>query len=328
MNISFKRFRRGALFAVALLVSTSFGFTAESLPLIPPQVKVPPQATAEKSDPQPKESLTLGFWNIRWFPGHHPVRQDEQSRAKQKEAVEQRIGQWKPDILFASEIRGIDALKSLDVDHPYRACTDIPRTEDENPDLPQQGLGVLSRIPWEEAWVLDFSQLPLSGDKPSRGILAVQFKLPSGSLLTCYAVHLKSNRGGIDATWIRRQRAVDYLRWDWKRKDLDPAKDWIMVLGDFNTSMEDPAFEVDRTLEYLMSFGFDHAGEGLPREERLTIHASRYPANDFDHIFLSTALSEALGGKERPRAEVRKVPSEVSDHNAIFLDMALGGRVN
>lgn len=319
--MSCKRLRRGALSFGAFILFTSFGFGTESIPLIPPQVAAPQTAASEGIITPSTPPVTLGFWNIRWFPGHHPVRQDKESRAKQKQAVEKWIGQWKPKILFASEIRDLDALKALDLEYPYRACTHIPRTEDENPDLPQQGLGVLSRIPWADIWSLDFSQLPLSGDKPSRGILAVQFKVPSGALLTCYAVHLKSNRGGIEETWIRRQRAVDYLRWDWQRRKLDPAKDWMIVLGDFNTSLEDPAFEVDKTLEYLMSFGFDHAGEGLPREKRLTIHASRYPANDFDHIFLSKALSQAVGGEDRPRTEVRKVPDEVSDHDAIFIDV-------
>ncbi|MEM1156878.1 MAG: endonuclease/exonuclease/phosphatase family protein [Verrucomicrobiota bacterium] len=290
-------------------------------PVLPPEVTTPPTYTQSGLADIP-DSVSFGFWNIRWFPGHHPVEQDENSRDAQIKAVNGLIQQWNPTVLFACEVRDLKHWKKIRPRYPYLACTDIVRLASENAELPQQGVAVMSKLPWESIWTLDFSELPETPDRPSRGILGVQFKLPEGNLLTCYAFHLKSNRGGISETLIRRQRAVNYLQWDWQRLGLDPQKDAILLLGDFNTSAQDPAFKQDRTIAMLQDLGFHHAAEGLPREQRLTIPASRYPANDFDHIMISDAAMVMLEGDPEVKQEVRDVPREVSDHSAVFLDVS------
>jgi len=277
-----------------------------------------PDVAVQADFPGWEPPVEIGFWNIRWFPGYHPVNQDERARKKQSREVARLLESWSPDIFFACEVRDLEALRGLDLDFPYMACTAVRRTEDENPDLPRQGIAVLSRVPWEECWVLDFSELPLTADKPSRGILGVKFRLPNQMELVCYAVHLKSNRGGIEATHPRRERAIDYVARDLERRNLNARRDFIMVLGDFNTSREDPAFRSDQTHERLEALGFLHSGDAVPREERLTMAPGRYPANDFDHIMISSALREAI----RSEQEVRTVDGEISDHHAVFLDLS------
>ncbi len=293
---------------------------SRAVELLPPKVTEPLIWKGQESAPLPTKPYRIGFWNIRWFPGHHPIQQTDESRQKQIAAVSDQLRAWQPTIFFAAEIRSLESLKQLDVPHPFRACTDIPRTAEENPALPQQGMAILSMVDWEAIWVLDFSELPESEDRPSRGILAAQFKVDD-QLLTCYVVHLKSNRGGPETSMIRRQKAIEYLQWDWKRQGIDPARDAIMVLGDFNTSPTDPAFSAETTLTRLVELGFHHAGEGLPRSQRITLPKTRYPENDFDHIYLSAGLWNRIGGEDSPRMEVKPVGSDISDHHALFFDM-------
>jgi len=289
-------------------------------PVLPPKVTDPPTKIEPERTPLP-DQRSFAFWNIRWFPGHHPIKQDEQSRKAQYQAVERHIREWNPTVLFACEIRDLEHWEKVQPQYPYLACTDIVRLESENAELPQQGIAVMSQLRWEKIWTLDFSELPETPDRPSRGMLGVQFKLPNGNLLTCYAFHLKSNRGGISETLVRRQKAVHYLEWDWQRLGLDPKQDAIILLGDFNTSAQDPTFQEDRTIVMLEERGFYHAAAGLPREQRLTIPASRYPANDFDHIMISDAAQRMLAGSPTVKQEVREVPRDVSDHSAVFLDV-------
>ncbi|MEM6884440.1 MAG: endonuclease/exonuclease/phosphatase family protein [Verrucomicrobiota bacterium] len=303
-----------------LLLLVLVATACASDPVLPPKITDPPSLIKNEISEIP-DSVSFGFWNIRWFPGHHPVKQDEESRKEQINAVNGFIHKWDPTVLFACEIRDLDHWQKIKPRYPYLACTDIVRLESENAELPQQGIAIMSRIPWEKIWTLDFSELPDTPDRPSRGMLGVQFKLPDGKILTCYAFHLKSNRGGISETLVRRQRAVNYLEWDWERLGLDPKKDAILLLGDFNTSAQDPTFKEDRTIAMLQELGFHHSAEGLPREERLTIPASRYPANDFDHIMISDAAKQLLEGEPEVKQEARDVPREVSDHSAVFLDV-------
>ncbi|MEM6820582.1 MAG: endonuclease/exonuclease/phosphatase family protein [Verrucomicrobiota bacterium] len=301
-----------------------FLFLCAALPahaLLPPNVTEPKILIESKYEIK-EEPNWIAHWNIRWFPGHHPVRQTKDTQKEQIRAVKRLLKKWNPDIFFACEVRNLESLKRLKLDYPYLACTDIPRTEDENPDLPQQGLAVMSRVPWKEVWVLDFSELPLTPDRPSRGILAAAFQISEQKTLVCYQVHLKSNRGGVEATRIRRERAIDYIKWDWDRKGLNPTTDPIIVLGDFNTSPLDPAFSEDETLSKLESLGFSNAAAGLPKETRITLPGGRFPPNDFDHIYLSSYLKGLRAGIETDRLVIHRVDREVSDHYPIFFKWA------
>jgi endonuclease/exonuclease/phosphatase family metal-dependent hydrolase len=264
--------------------------------------------------------FTLGHWNIRWFPGGHPTKSTPKTTQTQQKGVLEVLKQEKPDLLFACEIRNLAALEDLKTDYPWIACTDIPRTEEEDPSLPQQGLAFLSRFAWKEIWNLDFSAIPETPDKPSRGILAASFETPSGRKLTVYGVHLKSNRGDAASNHLRRRKALDHLQNDWKERGLDPARDEIVILGDFNTSPDDPAFSEEATLKHLADLGFANAADSLPADKRATIPASdRFPANNFDHIYLSPALAAKQTG-----SQLRIVPIDtrtVSDHYPLFLRM-------
>jgi endonuclease/exonuclease/phosphatase family metal-dependent hydrolase len=264
----------------------------------------------------------LGHWNIRWFPGGHPTRSTAESIQSQRAGVLQLLEKENPDILFACEISSLRALEDLKTPYPYIACSDIPRTEEEDKSLPQQGLALLSKFAWKEIWTLDFSQIPETPDKPSRGILGAAFESASGRKLTLYGVHLKSNRGDAASNYLRRRKALDYLEADWKKRGLDPARDELVLLGDFNTSPDDPSFAEETTLKRLDELGFANAAATLPPDRRATIPADeRFPANSFDHIYLSRALASQ---QSDPKPGLRIVPIDtrkVSDHYPLFLQV-------
>jgi endonuclease/exonuclease/phosphatase family metal-dependent hydrolase len=273
-----------------------------------------PQELAEKS--WGDEAWTVAAWNLQWFPGQRPREATAAAEQKQIKAVRKILLQERPTILFASEVRSLADLKKLNLEQVSWACTQIPRTEEEGLGMHPQGLALISRVPWEEVWAIDFSALPAGPDRPYRGILGAQFKMADGEKLYLYGVHLKSNRGNPETVQMRRERAMDHLRWDWKRRGIDPQKDRILLVGDFNTSLNMSLFQKEQTLRRLLGQGFVDAAEGMPSHQRMTLPASRdgrYPPADFDQILVSAPLAQGMG-RRPPWARVVRVPTGASDH--------------
>lgn len=281
-----------------------------------------PVTSIQEGAELPADPLLIGSWNIRWFPRGGPTKEVTEKDIRDTiEDTAKFIRKENPTIVFACEVRDIDALKAMKLPYPYIACTEIPRTQEENPSYPLQSLSFLSKIPWKETWVIDFSGLAETADRPSRGILGAEFDAPGVGKLTLYGVHLKSNRGGVEAARLRRQRAVAYLAEDFKRRGLDPKKDQILIMGDFNTSARDPGFASDLTLKMLKELGFVSASEGLPLAKAASIKAEgKYAANDFDHMLVSEGLRDKIKAP-LPWMEMVAVPDSLSDHNPIFLPL-------
>ena len=131
------------------------------------------------------------------------------------------------------EVLDAGALRRSIRELPWQAVTRFDRAEDEEKTLPPQNLALCSRVPWQEAWEVNFEKLPLTLDRPVRGFLGVEWKTQRQGSWTAYVVHLKSNRGGREVTSKRRERAIEYLRQDWQRRGLMPDTDAIAVGGDF-----------------------------------------------------------------------------------------------
>ncbi|MFH1066305.1 MAG: endonuclease/exonuclease/phosphatase family protein [bacterium] len=258
--------------------------------------------------------LIFAAWNIEWFPGQRPEASEEE-----KEAHIRRVASWikerKPTVLLICEARDLASLKKMDLDYPFLACADFYRAADENAALPNQGLAWMSRLAWKEVWALDFSTLAQTPDRPARGILAAEFILPSRRCFTAYGVHLKSSWAHRKPDKLRRARAMRYLEQDWRRRGIHPQKDDVVVMGDFNTSLDDPVFADEQTLLTLFQRGFVSVTENLPREKRMTlVPKGKEKGGEFDYIFLSRSM------QERPwRGEVMPVPLDLSDHSAVFL---------
>ncbi|MFZ5806825.1 MAG: endonuclease/exonuclease/phosphatase family protein [Verrucomicrobiota bacterium] len=280
-----------------------------------PKVITPPHV-AGHAETQ-RTPFSIATWNIQWFPSSNNVSPEKTTQRIQK--VSEFLREQNPTILFACEIRDLASLQKLNLPYPFVACTDFTPESANDPNL---GLALMSKIPWKEIWALDFSSLSSSPNKPPRGILGAEFILPSGQKLTLYGVHLKSNKDG-DASTDRsqRQQAMKYLEWDWKRRKLDPAKDNIVILGDFNTSMNDPALKKETTLKKLLQQGFVSSVEGLPANERITIvpvRKKKLKGAEFDHIFFSSSLRQQFKNPP-PWGKIIPVPRDLSDHYFLTL---------
>ena len=107
---------------------------------------------------------------------------------------------------------------------------------------------------------------------------------------------------------------MDYLRWDWRRRGLDPQKDAILLAGDFNCSLRNPDF-TEETVRNLVKEGWKVAEENVPWPAVATVKpdpSGRYAVADFDHILLSPGWLKKIGKWERKVGVWRKgeVPSD------------------
>ncbi|MEO0453716.1 MAG: endonuclease/exonuclease/phosphatase family protein [Verrucomicrobiota bacterium] len=288
-------------------------FSASLDYLLPPHMTTPEIENSTTAGVLPSE-FTMIFWNLQWFPGRESTPASSEKERKHIETVRDYLKQFNPDLVFASEIRNLKEWKRLDLGYDHLACTNIPRTEKENRHLSQQGIALTARFPWVTSWVIDFSQLPDTPDRPSRGILAAEFKLQDGKSLFCYAFHLKSNRGGLEQSHLKRERAIDYLIADWKNKGINPEKDSIVVLGDANTSLTHPLFREEKTLRKLVDLGFLHQASHAEKPID-TYFPDSGDSADIDYILISPALQKIA------QIEMKVLPSRLacSDHAPLWL---------
>lgn len=262
-------------------------------------------------------------WNLQWFPGQHP-----QATMLLQQRHIQSVGQlvrgiW-PQVVLLQEVLDGEALRMASPVYPWRVVTSFQRAGDENEALPAQNLALVSQWPWKEVWEVDFYRLPLTPDRPVRGFIGAKFQDDQGRAVTLYGVHLKSNRGGRESSARRRERAMEYLRWDWRRLGLDPDRDFMMIAGDFNCSTKNPEFS-ERTIRQLVQEGWGLADQELGWPKGATVKPDpqgKFPAADFDHFLLSPALVRVRGaGRQDLRIFSRgEIPS---DHYPVELILSL-----
>jgi len=268
-----------------------------ALPLPAPVVDVPEVC-------EPKCNLRSAIfpvswitWNLEWFPGRSPDSRGDIQKGHIRN-VRAFLRKISPEVAIFQEVMSASALSVAAGDYPWRAVTRFQRAADEEEKLPPQNIALVSRKPWRDVWELDFHQLPVNEERPVRGFLGAEFIDPAGRRLTVYGVHLKSNRGGREASAKRRQKAMEYLRWDWHRRNLDPQKEPILIAGDFNCSLKNPEFVQEKTIRELLKDGWISVTQEMPWPEGATVRENRlakYPPADFDHILLSPGWIKSLG---------------------------------
>ena len=282
------------------------------------------QPAVEKPGRIPESVAT---WNLQWFPGTRPE-PTESSRRWHEREVGRVICELGADLLLVQEVVDREALARVSKDYPWRVISNFQRAGDEDAELPVQNVAILSKVPIRESWEVGFHNLPLTPDRPVRGFLGARLGTKKNGL-TVYTVHLKSNRGGRQASAPRRERAMEYLRKDWEKRGLDPEKDRILVAGDFNCSLRNPEFATEKTIRGLLKEGWVSGTEEIPWPEAATVKPDlegKFPATDFDHILLSpgwVALLRSKPLRERSYAgfkvEVLRDSKVPSDHYPVVL---------
>lgn len=181
----------------------------------------------------------------------------------------------------------------------------------------QQQQAIASRFPVDSAWYEEWKAGEAAD--PPRGYAFAAFKLPDGSFLLVYSLHMKANRGGDNADNIaKREEASKQLLAhviEMQKLYSQRGKVGILLAGDWNTTLDDDQrFRSETTIRSLLAAGFHSTWEGVPFEQRITHPAAEgYPAITFDHI-----LTCGLGN---PLAKV--VPQKgVSDHEPVVLSVS------
>jgi endonuclease/exonuclease/phosphatase family metal-dependent hydrolase len=237
--------------------------------------------------------------------------------------VKKWLGRLKPDVGIFQEVLDAYALRRSASEFPWQAVTRFSRAVDEEKKLPPQNLAICSRGPWVEAWEVDFDRLPLTPDRPVRGFLGVMWRSQKGKTWTAYAVHLKSNRGGREGMAKRREKVIEYLRMDWRRRGLKAEQDAILIAGDFNCSLKNPEFRKEKTIRSLLGEGWVSVTEQLDWPEGATVRpnpAQKYPPKDFDHILLSPGWLDQMGSQNL-KAGVMQNSGIPSDHWPVWMEL-------
>ena len=245
----------------------------------------------------------------------------EATKKSHENEVQVWIERLNPSVGIFQEVLSAEAMKRCAPQLPWQAVTRFARAEDEGAGLPPQNLAICSRIPWGDAWEVDFDLLPMTPDRPVRGFLGVEWRNKKGERWTVYAVHLKSNRGGREASSKRRERAIEYLRMDWRKRKLNPDHDAILIAGDFNCSLRNPEFLKERTIRGLLAEGWESATQDLPWPRGATVRPDEergYPSTDFDHILLSPGWKRKMGSN-RTVSGVDQGSDLPSDHWPVWM---------
>jgi len=300
----------GGLWALGIVAG---GVVWAGLPLPPASHS---QRVLEKPGRLPESVAT---WNLQWFPGNQPDPRPF-DRSRHEAETEKTIRKLDVDLLLVQEVVDREALGRVAREYPWRAVSSFQRAADEDSELPVQNVAILSKVPIRDSWEVAFHTLPLTPDRPVRGFLGARLGTKKNGM-TVYTLHLKSNRGGRDASAKRREKAMEYLRKDWEKRGLDPAKDAILVAGDFNCSLRNPEFMKEKTIRGLLKEGWLSVAAGLRWPEAATVKPDpegKYPVSDFDHILVSPGWGK-LVERGKWKAGVLQDSNVPSDHWPVWM---------
>jgi endonuclease/exonuclease/phosphatase family metal-dependent hydrolase len=289
----------------ALFLVVISGLVAETSPW-----PFPSRSAAPRLAPAVGNTLTVGFWNIEWFPGRGPTpsKADEMS---QTSSVHLDMKNIQADIMgfeevrdFASASLAVQPLAGFKVD----VCANFPSREGQGH---AQEVAIASRLQPVSAWAEQWKTG--NGVTPPRGFAFAAYQLNPKQLALVYAVHLKSNRDGVSENVPTRQESIRQLRshMDAMEKAYAGLGSLIWIVGgDFNTSMDDPEFAQEKTLRDLIAAGFAWGWQNAKPSERLTLPGrGGFHAASFDHIFFK--------GARLRQSKVINTSPQSSDHHAV-----------
>lgn len=309
-----------------------------------PRIEKPFSSEASGMDPAPERNfIRIATWKIEWFPAGLRHGADENAQL-QTAATAALIREFDPDILVTQETRNLRALVLLNNNLGSRGYSRLASSwyygenlEQNLNDKIQQQCGILSRFPWSEIWELDFAPFK-TANPPVRGWLAARFNI-KGRQFVLYNAFLKSNTGVDNAETLKanaasREASIRELKRDLDRLNLDPYRDRIIVLGDFNTDYFDSRFQGENTFGKLASMGFQHTWGAESRQNIITYPAAAgdaRPDEVYDYIWLSSACGDpapqakvlAKGASKRKGVFGGDEPGLASDHYPVWVDIPL-----
>jgi endonuclease/exonuclease/phosphatase family metal-dependent hydrolase len=256
-------------------------------------------------------------WNLEWFPSGIPNKRMPEIEPARIMAAAEAIRKVSPSILFVQEVRDNEACEKLAlatgtnglkvaVCSGFKDQTGIPIF---------QQCAILTTYPvvesaaerWHSYGIVD----------PPRGYAYALLDI-GGELVACYCVHLKSNLARKEAdrqmNILKRELAASQLLAHVKKTGMREGRkvSRFIIAGDFNTTLDDPAYISEGTIRSLLGGGFKDGFEGVGQKDRVTLPA-KGPYRDvtFDYVFHS-------GFRRAEKARVMP-PAELTDHRMVVM---------
>ncbi len=311
-----------------------------------PRIETPFTFSNETETPlRDPETIRICNWNIEWFPAGQRDMQ-EINVNYQVAAVAGILNEIQPDILLLQEIRNLPSLRLLNrnLNPPGMSHMAISLFYKENTAESMdnrtrggQECALLSRYPWSEIREIDFATLT-GKVRPTRGWLYAKFVIGDHTI-HIYNGHLKSNFGADNPkdrakNIAKRKAAIEELERDLNQQKIDPYRDKIVVVGDFNSDFFSQDFADEEMFDALSHLGFHQTFTLASAEERITIPAKTgepWPSGTFDYIFLSsgwklddvTARVLQRGAAKRKDVYGGDEAGLASDHYPVYIDLPL-----
>jgi len=268
----------------------------------------------------PAKIVRAVFWNIAWFPGGSP-------EATSREVVSQitkvmpALEKLRPDILGVSEVLNEPAMEIALLKTPGVATQVCSAFADDQGFVTSQQVGIASRIPATNAW---WESWKTSRVTPTRGFAFAAIEPAPGVVFLVYSLHFKSNRGDQVENFAMREESTRQLLNHVAAMEKVYARVGhvaVILGGDFNTSLDDPRFDKERTLRDLKKAGFTWCWEGVPFENRVTLPTKPsnnpkfppFPDTCFDHVFVKNVKIQS--------AKVETMPGDPSDHRPVVVEL-------
>lgn len=269
----------------------------------------------EASGTAEEKGVRLSAWNMKWFPAGRPVEIEDANAkyeaARIRQAARFILGQGS-DIFMFEEMRNretVDGIlaakfqngKTVLDGFKYNVISEFPRMPDAT--LPTHQNGVFSRFDAVDSGWKTYGKDDSSDIYPPRGYAYAVLDV-KGHLIACISIHLKSNfidtnvytndAMVAEVSLLNRKMRESSAKKLVKAGDEFLAKNYdgrkveaVFIAGDFNTSIFDPAFEGEKTIQTLLDGGFKDCFADVPQEKRYTMPKSRYyEATLFDYIFV------------------------------------------
>jgi endonuclease/exonuclease/phosphatase family metal-dependent hydrolase len=261
----------------------------------------------------PYETIRIVSWNIEWFPGRSPQPAEEDA-ARHLMATRRALPPLEGDVFLLQEMAGFDEVVELFAELEGFVTHIVSRFLWRG-GLSRQQLAVVSRLPALAAFY-ERHDAPNEGPTPPRGFAFAALELPNGQSLLVYTVHLKSNLGEAESNIRQREEAARQILSHARSMEAIYPGSIVVIGGDFNTLLDQPAMAHERTMEIFKDAGYEWTWEGVPFEERVTWNArGRFGDANFDHFLVKNAPHPV-------RAKVLPQP-DVSDHNPIAIDLRI-----
>lgn len=268
--------------------------------------------------------LRITTWNLNWFPDGSQKGASPEVQAQRIQAAADTLRKIDADVLLLQEVRDYDVCARLAEAIKPNTYTVAVCSAFREPFVPGDGIGrqqcaILVKTPALAAWTENWKA---SGRvDPPRGFAFAWLRV-KGRDYGVYCVHLKSNlvRGddpnAVRKNIIKRELATSQLSAHLKDtlSKVIPSIQTVVVGGDFNTNIDEPAFTEEKTLPNLTAVGFVNCWAAVPLAQRITHPKSgRYPGATFDYLFLR-------GGTLTGPAVI--APVRLSDHQPVTVEVA------